>query len=209
MARNETVQIDKAGERVDPGSLHTARKIWAVAGSVASAGDDPVDLTVARRTYQTAKAAQTAAVSGDEKIIIFDIPREVNGLRFRCRGVTEDTTVTYQVYAGTLGDGFRDADFNTDSEFDCDLAYLGQLAYVIGAQIAVDTLLHADTITITESDWTKRWLYPIGDGSTRPPTTITVADRIAEGGIDLEGADVIVAVPTVIGTDAELVLKGF
>ncbi len=206
MARNETVQIDKAGERVDPGSLHTARKQWVVVGSVLAAGDDPADLTVALRTYQTAKAAQTADVSGSGKIVIFDIPREVNGLRFRCRGVTENAAVTWQMYAGTLGDGFRDVD-NTDQ--DCDLAYLGQLAYVIGAQVATDALLIADTLTITESDWGKRWGYSINDGSTRPPSTIMNADRISEGWIDIMGADLIVAVPTVIGTDAKLVLKGY
>ncbi len=206
MARDETVQIDKAGERVDPGSLHTARKQWEIAGSVVVAGDNPADLTVSTRTYKTAKAAQIAALSGNEKIVIFDIPREVNGLRFRCRGVTEGAAVTWQIYVGTLGDGFRDVD-STDQ--DCDLAYLGQLAYVIGAQVAIDALLIADTLTITESDWGKRWGYSINDGSTRPPSTITNTNRISEGWIDLMGADLIVAVPTVIGIDAKLVLKGY
>lgn len=202
----ETVLFDKAGEKVDPGSVHTARKIWEAVGLVLAAGDDPVDLTVARRTYQTAKAAQTAALNGDEKITIFDLPREVNGLRFRCRGVTEDAAVTWQIYAGTLGDGFRDGDGTTQ---DCDLAYLGQLEFVIGAQVATDALLIADTLTITESDWGKRWGYSINGGSTRPPNTITNTNRISEGWIDLMGADVIVAVPTTIGTNATLVLKGF
>ncbi len=162
MANTEIVPVDTAGERVDPGSLHTARKQWAIAGSVLAAGDDPVDLIEARRTYQ--------------------------------------------MYAGTLGDGKRDLD---DTAQDCELAYLGQLVFVIGAQVATDALLMADTLTITESDWGKRWGYSINNGTVRPPDTITNTDRVVEGWIDLMGADVIIAVPTTLGTDAKLIVKGF
>ena len=198
-ANTMVVPIDKAGVRVDPGSVHTSRSEWVAIETTSSAGDEPTDLGVAERTYQTVKAAQIAAVGGDGEIGIFDVPRSWNAIRLRAQGITDNGTYTVQIYFGTLGDGNRDADYTSSSTFDCELAYAGQLAWTIGTQGAVTaTYEMADTLAVTASDWTKDW-------TSKSPT----GERVAEAFIDLMGADIIVIVPTVATADSKLLTRGF
>ena len=193
------VPFDKAGDRVDPGSVHTSRPVWVVLDDTSSAGDEPTDLAVTERTYRTVKAAQIAGVTGDGEISIFDIPRSWNGIRLRAEGITADGTYTAQIYAGTLGDGNRDADYTTDSTFDCELAYVGQFAWVIGTQASITTGYEmADAVTVTESDW-------VAEVFKKNPS----GNRVAEASFDLMGADVIVIVPTVASADSKLLARGF
>ncbi|GAG12617.1 unnamed protein product, partial [marine sediment metagenome] len=173
-----------------------ARSTWTVIDTTSSTGDEPTDLTVTERTYQTAKAAQIAAVGGDGEISIFDIPRGWNSIRLRAIGITNDGTYTVQVYAGTLGDGNRDAD---STAADCELAYIGQFAFVVGTQVSTTSTYEiADTVVFTTSDWIK----------TVTPVSPT-GNRVAEVMLDLAGADVVVIVPTVASADAKLIGKGF
>ena len=190
--------IDKTGVRVDPGSVHTARPVWVAIDTTSSAGDEPTDLAVTERTYQTVKAAQIADVSGDGEISIFDIPRSWNGIRLRAQGITEDGTYTVQIYAGTLGDGNRDADSTTA---DCELAYIGQFVWTIGTQSAVTaTYEMADTLVVTASDWEADLALNLKSPG---------GDRVAADRFDLLGADVIVIVPTVASADSKLLARGF
>lgn len=206
--RVETTPHDKAGTRVDPGQLHTARFIWVVLDTTSSAGDEPVDIddSEASRsvggdvTYQRVKTLIAAAANGDHEISVFDVPRNWNGARFRAIGITDGATVTYQVYAGTLGDGNRDIDSTTA---DCELAYIGQYAFTIGTQASTtSTYEMADTLVVTPSDWTKP---ASGSDVVSSPT----GNRVAEGRVDLIGADVLVFVPTVVTADCKLLGKGF
>ena len=195
-ANTIVVPVDKDGTRVDPGTVHTAITDWVVVDTTSSTGDEPTDLAVGERTYQTVKTAIATAASGDDEISILDIPRNWNGIRLRAQGITDNGTYTVQLYAGTLGDGYRDADSTTE---DCELAYVGQFAWVIGTQGAVTaTYEMADAVTVTASDWT---------------ATITTAspgsERVAEARFDLLGADVIVAVATVASADSKLLAKGY
>lgn len=200
LANTAVVPYDKAGKRVDPGAVQTARPVWVAIDTTSSTGDEPTDLGVAERTYQTAKAAQIADVGGDGEIAIFDIPRGWNAIRLRAQGITDDGTYTVQVYLGTLGDGKRDADSTTA---DCELAYAGQFAFVIGTQAAVtSTYEMADAVVVTESDWT---VNMTATGLVRSPGS----NRVAEARFDLLGADVIVIVPTVASADSKLLARGF
>jgi hypothetical protein len=198
-ANTSIMPIDLAGERVDPGAVQTARPEWVAIDASTSAGDEPTDLAVTERTYQTVKAAQIANVSGDGEIAIYDVPRGWNAIRLRAQGITDGGTYTVQIYAGTLGDGKRDTDYTSASTFDCELAYVGQLAWTVGTQGAVTaTYEMADTLVVTESDWTKEWT------STSP-----TGNRVAEATIDIMGADLIVIVPTVVSADSKLLARGF
>ncbi len=262
--------------RTDPGRLHTDRNEWQIIDSTTSSGDEPNDLAVTERTYASVVAA---AEGGDAEISIFDIPRSWNGIRLRALGITDGGTATYQIYLGTLGDGNLDSG---STGADCELAYVGQLAFIIGQQSSIysqvaytsggtrtpvpgetftgntsgetailisDSITSgtyadanavgtytvrtqtgtfqsetlnlttlsggsitnvatisadmvrfelADTLTITESDWTADW------ASSSP-----VGNRVAEGLLDLNGADVLIAVATTITADSKLIGKGF
>jgi hypothetical protein len=202
-ANTSIMPIDLAGDRVDPGAVQTARPTWVAIDTTLSAGDEPTDLAVTERTYQTVKAAQIADVGGDGKIAIYDVPRGWNAIRLRAQGITDNGTYTVQIYAGTLGDGKRDADHTAASTFDCELAYIGQFAWVIGTQGAVTaTYEMADAVTVTESDWT---VDMTAAGLVRSPG----GERVAEVRFDLLGADLIVIVPTVVSADSKLLARGF
>ena len=195
-ANTIVVPVDKTGARVDPGALQTDRSRWVVLDTTSSTGDEPTDLAVTERTYQTVKTAIATAASGDDEISILDVPRGWNGLRIRAQGITDDGTYTVQLYAGTLGDGYLDSDSTTQ---DCELAYIGQIAWVIGTQASItSTYEMADTATFTASDWTNT-------ATTASPT----GNRVAEVKIDLLGADVLVVVPTVASADSKLLVRGF
>jgi len=164
----------------------TAQDVWIVVDSTTSSGDEPNDLAVGERTYATVKEA---AEGGDAEISIQRIDETWNAGRFRCIGDTNDSSVTYQIYLGTLGpDGT-----------DCELAKAGQLAFTIGTQAStVSTYEMAHTVTVTSYCWAKAW------SSASPGSNL-----VAEAAIDLMGADILVAVPTTAGCDCKLLFKGF
>lgn len=188
------IPFDTMAQRVEPGQLHTATEAWVILDTTASAGDEPNDLGVTERTYATVVAA---AEGGDAKITIYGddaserlIMSDWNGVRLRASGITDDGTVTYQIYLGTLPVGATD----------CELVNAGQLAFTIGTQAAVTaTYEMADTLTITnDTTWTADW------GSNSP-----TGELVAEAMVDLMGANIIVAVPTVASADSRLHARGF
>lgn len=128
------LQFDKDNARKDPGAVHTERFKWVIAESENSGDTQATDLAVTERTYQLVKAAITAASSGDDNISVFDIPRGWNAIRFKGIGITNDGTFTNRIYLGTLGDGNKDKD---STGADTELAYAGQLAWVIGTQSSI------------------------------------------------------------------------
>lgn len=195
-ANTMVVPIDREGTRVDPGQLYTLHNRWQVADTTSSTGTEPTDLAVTERTYQTVKTAIGTGASGDDEISVFDIPRNWNTIRLRAIGITDDGTYTTQIYLGTLGDGNKDSDSTT---VDCELAYAGQLAWVVGTQASItSTYEMADAVTVTASDWVRSF-------ATKSPS----GNRLAEASVDVMGADVLVIVPTVASADSKLLIRGF
>lgn len=172
-------------QTVRPTSDVTDQKAWNVIATVASTGDEPNDLAVGERTYLTAKAL---AKGGDSKITIVKLPLSWNYVRFRCIGISDNNTVTFQVYSGSLGAGT-----------DCELVKMGQLAFTIGTQVSTTaTYEMADTLTLTS------YCY------LRPAFSVSpVGELVAEAGWDLLGDDILVIVPTTVSCDAKLLAKGF
>ena len=170
--------------------LETVVSAWVVANDCSSAGDEPTALAVGERTYVTVSAAIVAAASGDDKISIFKVTNgplsKGNALLVRCVGITNNQVCTYNVHAGTLGKGA-----------DCALTLLGTLSFTIGTQVSeYSGYEYADTLTVTEGDSTSDW------NSESP-----LNERIAEGMIDLQGADILVFVPTAAGCDCRILIK--
>ena len=190
-AINAVYTVNIGGKKVNPGELHTPRSAWDVLGATLAEGDEPNDLAVGERTYLTVLAA---AEGGDDKIIVFDLRtadrQHWNRVRFRCIGVTDGGNIVYQVYFGTLGLGGTD----------CILAPAGELDFVIGTQASTTATYEvADTLTVTPSgSWTKGW------GSVSP-----TGNLVAEGWIDLIGADIVVLVPTTVGCNCKVLGKGY
>src|SRR3990172_3454872 len=127
---------------VNPGQLHTERTVWAVLTATASAGEEPNDLAVTERTYLT---ITTAAEGGDGKIAVYDLrtPARLvwNRVRFHCIGISDNNSITYQIYLGTLGAGGTN----------CAFVKSAQLAFTIGTQASeTATYEYADTLTVTE-----------------------------------------------------------
>ena len=178
---------NKAGAIVQPGQLHTGRNAWAVVDTTLSAGLDPNTLAVGERTYVTVAAAIVADSSGDGKITIYTVPTSWNYGKFRCIGITNDNDVIYEIYLGTLAKGT-----------DCELSYAGELAFTIGTQASVtSTYEMADTVVVTDGETIPAW-------SSSSPAN----NGVAEARIDLETADIVVAVPTTVECNCKLLMTG-
>jgi len=123
--------------------LMSSQVAWQVLDTTSSSGTEPTDPAVDERTYDTLTTAITTASSGDDEISYAHIPPTWNGLRFRCIGITNNGTTTYQIYLGTLAGGT-----------DCILVNAGQLAFTVGQQVSdTSTYELADAVTITAKDW--------------------------------------------------------
>lgn len=190
------VPLNKSSDQVNPGQPHTARDAWEVFDStVLSAGDEPNDLAVDERTYLTVLAA---AEGGDDKILVLLLHANNrqgwNRLKFRCRGITDNGAATWQIYTGVLGRA------PISGTTDCELAKVGQLAFTIGTQVStLATYEMADTLVVTEGFSSPRaWL-------SASPTS----EHVAEGELDVTGADVVIAVPTTIAANSQLLITGY
>ena len=177
--------------------LMTNQLPWVVVETCTSDGNEPSDLAVTERTYLTVKAAIVAAggdtgtgvgSEGDAEIQIFPIPPWWNGGIFECIGISNNNSVTHQIYLGTLGD-----------DSDCELVKVGQLAWTIGTQVStVSTYELADTLTVTGYCWTSSW-------SSTSPT----GELVAMASLDFKGSDIMVIVTTTSACDSKLKVKGF
>lgn len=164
------VPFDTENTRVDPGQVHTKRNTWVIIDSTTSAGDEPNDLAVTERTYQLAK---NASEGGDAEISFYDVPRSWNGVRFRVIGITDGGTATYQIYLGTLGDGNLDSG---STGIDCDLAYAGQLAFVVGTQTSIYS-----QVAYTSGGTAVPVAGDTLTGATSDETAIFISDSISSG----------------------------
>ncbi len=119
--------------RVDGNALHTIQNAWAIAETENSGDTEANAWAVTERTRKLSEALIVANAANETNISTFRIPAKWNSMRFRAAGITDDGTVTHQIYLGTLGGGQ-----------DCELTYVGQLAWIIGTQQTI-----YDQITFT------------------------------------------------------------
>lgn len=172
----------------DAAALMSSQIAWNVVDETTSSGTEPSALAVTERTYLTVLAAIVADSSGDGEISWARVPPTWNGIRFRCMGITDNGTVTHQIYAGTLANGT-----------DCELAQVGQAAWVVGTQAStVSTYEMADAVTWTADDWTAT------AGTANPG-----AEQVAEVSINWMGADIVVVVTSTSTADSKLIMKGY
>jgi hypothetical protein len=109
--------------QVDGDALHTIQSGWAIAESENSADTQAAALGKSQRMKKRLDALIAANANEEAQISIMPIPAKWNAIRLRAIGITENGTVTHEIYFGTLGGGL-----------DCDLTYAGQLAWIIGQQ---------------------------------------------------------------------------
>lgn len=174
------VVVCMAAVRAQVGSeLTTPNFPWNTTASFLSAGDEATALGTAERTYKTVAAAIAAAQNGDEKIVIYPIPYGTNGLRFRAMGITNDGTVSIDIWTGT---------FDGDTE-DCELSLRGILTFTVGEQAStVSSYEMARAVVLTAgSDKTSTSAWTIASAG--------IEESVAEAMLDLQGDDILVIVP--------------
>lgn len=134
---------------VEGNVLHAIQSAWEIADTTTSAGDEPSALGATGRTKVLVEAAIAAAAAGsaNSEISTYVLPSKWSRVRLRALGITDDGTRTDQIYLGSTG-GLDD----------CELAYSGQLAWVIGKQTSI-----YDQITFTSG----------GTYVPRPDETVT------------------------------------
>jgi len=179
-------------QKVKAEELETYVSTWSVVSSTLAAGDNPDAIAVGERTFLTITAAIAADSNGDGKISIHRIDSSsitrANVARFRCIGTTDDSSIVYDIWSGTLG---RSAD--------CEFTYLGTLTFTIGTQVSTtSTYEMADTLAVTGGEVLS---------STSWVSASPENDRVAECAVDLLGDDTIVIVPTTVECDAKLLMK--
>lgn len=186
--------------------LVTHQEIWRVAETCTSADAIPTALAVGERTFQTVLAAIAAQVNrstGDGEIEWYIIPKMWNSVRFTAIGIANDGTYTVDIFSGTLGGGIKESDNLPQANAkldDCNLTHIGTLAFIIGLQVSTTSGYEmAQSVTVTTKDATTSW--------TSAGTVD--ADDTAEAAIDLQGADVLVFVPTACSADSKLLIKGY
>jgi len=156
-ARN-TVEVG----RVEGNVLHAIQSAWEIVDSTTSAGDEPNALGVTERTKLTVDAA---AEGGDTEISTYRLPSKWSRVRFRAIGITDNGTRTDQIYLGSLG-----------GEKDCELAYSGQLAWVIGTQKSI-----YDQITFTSGGTYVPKPGDVVTGVTSGETAVVVSTVLSSG----------------------------
>ncbi len=106
--------------------LHTIQSAWIIAESENS-GDSQTDaLAATERTRAIVDRLIAADAANEGQISVLAIPSKWNTMRFRGIGITNDGTVTHQIYLGLLG-----------GDLDCSLSHAGQLAWTIGTQTSI------------------------------------------------------------------------
>ncbi len=145
--------------------LHTMQTSWIIAETENSGDTQATALAKTERTKTLVDAAIAAGTSGDGNISTLIIPSSVNSARFRCIGITDNATLTHQIYLGTLG-----------GESDCELVYVGQLAWVIGTQTS-----QYDQIAYTSGGTYEPKRGNIVTGNTSGETAVVVSKTLTSG----------------------------
>ncbi len=185
--------------------LVTHREIWRVGETCTSADAEATALGVDERTFQTVLAIIVAAgdrTTANGEIEWFIVPDGWNSVRFTAIGITDNGTYTVDIFSGTLGGGIKFDDSLTKANAkldDCNLTHIGTLAWVIGTQVSTTSSYElADAVTVTTKDATTSWT-----------SASNAADDTAEAAIDLQGADVLIFVPTTCSADSKLLITGY
>lgn len=185
--------------------LSTHHGIWTVVETCTSADDETTALAVGERTFQTVLAAILAEgdrTDKDGEIEWLIVPTEWNTVRFAAIGITEDGTYTVDVHSGTLPTSTKVTDDLVKAIArgdDCNLTHIGTLAFVIGTQVSTTSTYElADAVTVTTKDATVSWT-----------AASNAADDTAEARIDLQGANVLIFVPTACSADSKLLATGY
>lgn len=124
--------------QVEGNALHTIQSGWIIVETENSGDTEANAWTTTERTRKVSEALIVANAANETNISTFRIPAKWNGMRFRAAGIADDGTVTHLIYLGTLGGGQ-----------DCELTYVGQLAWVIGPQ---QTIYDQITFTLGGAD---------------------------------------------------------
>ena len=169
-----------AAVRAQVGSeLTTPNFTWNTTAAFLSAGTEATALAVGERTFKTVTAIIAAASSGDDEIVIYNIPYGTNAMRFRAIGLTNDGTVKIDVHTGT---------YDGDTE-DCELALRGTLTFTMGTQASVTASYEmARAVVLTTSS-------DVSSTSSWTIATAGAVESIAEAMLDLQGDDIMVLVP--------------
>ena len=183
----------------------TLQRTWQTVETCTHAASEAIALAVTERTFQTVLAAIVAAgdrTTLDGEIEWYIVPPSWNNVRFTAIGITADGTYTVDVFAGTLSSAVTNEDNLAAANAkldDCNLTHIGTLAFVIGTQAStVSGYELADAVTVTNKDSTASWTSVSNAG-----------DDTAEAKIDLQGANLLVIVPTTCSANAKLLVKGY
>ena len=161
---------------------------WTTIGDFTS-GNTALDLSVNERTYRLVTAAIAADVSGDGNIVLGQLDYGVSVLRYRLVGGTNNAVNTFYLYTGAKGD-----------HNDCDLVPRAVLSFTVGLQLSSENnMFLADTLVVSNTTaTTKNWI-----------TVSPANDTCSETFIDLQGDDIYCLVPTVLGSDCQVIVKDF
>lgn len=145
--------------------LHTMQTPWVIAETENSADSQPNVLGNTERTKAIVDRLIAANANNDGQMSTFILPAEWNGVRFRAIGITDGGTLTHQIYFGTR-----------DGEGDCELSYVGQLAWTIGLQTSI-----YDQIAFTSGGTYEPKLGNIVTGNTSDETAVVVSKTLTSG----------------------------
>ena len=150
---------------VEGSVLHTIQTAWQIAESENSGDSQANALGVTERTKKIVDRLIAAAANNDDQMSIYILPSKWNALRFRAIGITDGGTLTHQIYFGTLG-----------GEDDCELSYVGQLAWVTGTQTSI-----YDQITFTSGGTYEPKPGDVVTGNSSKKTAVVVSTVLSGG----------------------------
>jgi hypothetical protein len=145
--------------------LHSIQSEWEIADSTTSTGNEPNALLVTQRTKLLVDAIIAGGDPNDE-ISTYVLPAKWNAIRLRAIGITNDGSVTHDIYFGSLG-----------NNADCELTYAGQLAWTIGTQTSI-----YDQITFTSGGPYEPQPGDVVTGNTSTETAVVVELSTLSGG---------------------------
>jgi hypothetical protein len=192
--------------KTSPVVLTTNQNEWIVLDTTTMADSEPNDPCAATgeaggyggRTL-SAVLADTNSGALEISVVYLNNPTW-NGALFQLVGITDGNTVTYQIYTGTLPVGVGGTIIAGSN---CALHHKGQLAWTVGGQVSdISGYNFADALTVTTS------ALSTGTASWNVTNPGAGTDRVAQGKVDLEGANVIVCVPVIVNCDCKLLGKG-
>ncbi len=145
--------------------LHSIQSAWEIAETENSGDSQTNALAKTERTKKIVDALIAANAATEALISTYELPSKWNGVRFRAIGITDGATLTHQIYFGSLGGGA-----------DCELAYVGQLAWTIGTQTSI-----YDQIAFTSGGTYEPQPENIITGNNSGKTAVVVSKTLTSG----------------------------